>query len=130
MKALKINYDRWGIFTSIACAIHCALLPVFIAVLPILGINIIENSFIEYTLIGFSFFFGIFSLYNGFKHHHKCKLPAVLFAAGFTFLILNQIIGDKYVLLFIPLAAILIISAHTINISCCRKHSNKKAVHD
>ena len=89
MKALKINYDRWGIFTSIACAIHCALLPVFIAVLPILGINIIENSFIEYTLIGFSFFFGILSLYNRFKHHHKRKQSAVIFTARFTFIILN-----------------------------------------
>lgn len=129
MKALKRNYDKWGIITSLACAIHCAVLPVFAAALPFLGINFIENSFIDYSLIGFSFFFGVFSLYNGYKHHHKRKLPAVLFAAGFTFLVINQIIRDKYVLLFIPVAAILIIAADLINISYCRKPSIVKEVH-
>lgn len=129
MKTLKVNYDKLGIITSIASTIHCAVLPVFVAALPFLGINIIENSFIKYTLIGFSFFFGIFFFYNEFKHHHKRKLQAVLFAIGFTFLILNLIIKDKYALLFIPVAAILIIAANAINIYCCLKHRNKKLNH-
>ena len=44
---LKINYDALGIAASVACAIHCAVLPLLMSSLPILGINIINNVFFE-----------------------------------------------------------------------------------
>ena len=44
---LKINWDALGITASLACAIHCALLPLFFTSLPILGINIIENPVVD-----------------------------------------------------------------------------------
>ena len=39
----KINYDALGIATSLACAIHCAILPLVLTSLPVLGVNIIHN---------------------------------------------------------------------------------------
>ena len=41
--ATKINWDIMGIATSVACAIHCALLPLLLTSLPLFGINIIHN---------------------------------------------------------------------------------------
>jgi hypothetical protein len=43
MKFFKINFDALGIVASIACAIHCAILPLIISTLPLFGINIINN---------------------------------------------------------------------------------------
>jgi hypothetical protein len=43
----KINWDALGIATSLACAIHCALLPLFLSSLPLFGVNIIENTFLN-----------------------------------------------------------------------------------
>ncbi|MFT3948175.1 MAG: MerC domain-containing protein [Agriterribacter sp.] len=124
---LKINYDRLGIFTSIACAIHCTLLPLFISSLPFLGIDILEHKGIEWSMIGLAFLFGIVSLYHGYKQHHHRLLPVLLFGAGFSFLILNQLTGEQYIYLFIPLSALCIISAHSLNIVYCRR-SGKCAV--
>lgn len=129
MKLPKINYDKLGIFTSVACAIHCTILPVFIGAIPFLRIHILDNPWIEYSTIVLSFLFGSLSLYHGFRYHHKRKSPIVLFSAGFTCLIINQLTQEQYVLLLIPSAAILIITAHLINISCCRKHPAKKLAH-
>ena len=41
---LKINWDALGIGASLACAIHCALLPLFLSSLPLFGTNIINNT--------------------------------------------------------------------------------------
>ena len=38
----KINWDAFGIAASVACAIHCAVLPLILSSLPLFGINIIE----------------------------------------------------------------------------------------
>jgi len=51
----KINWDALGIATSLACAIHCALLPLFLTSLPLLGFNIIENTGFEYLMILIAF---------------------------------------------------------------------------
>ncbi len=40
----RINWDAWGVATSLACAIHCAVLPLLLSSLPVFGINIIENE--------------------------------------------------------------------------------------
>jgi hypothetical protein len=47
----KINWDAFGIATSVACAIHCAVLPLILSSLPLFGINIIENQGFELLMI-------------------------------------------------------------------------------
>ncbi|HEY4966993.1 MAG TPA: MerC domain-containing protein, partial [Puia sp.] len=43
----KISTDIIGIVTSIACAIHCAILPLFLTGLSVFGVNIIHNFWFE-----------------------------------------------------------------------------------
>ncbi|ANH79806.1 hypothetical protein A8C56_01405 [Niabella ginsenosidivorans] len=126
-KRLKINYDQLGIFTSIACAIHCTLLPLLISSLPFLGIDILENKAIEWGMILLALVFGFVSLYHGYLHHHGSYKPLVLFGCGFLFLILNQVWEEAFVYLFIPLSALFIISAHLLNIYYCRNCTRKKS---
>ncbi len=124
---IRLNYDRLGIFTSVACAVHCTLLPIFISSLPFWGIDLLENKGIEWSMIGLAFLFGTVSLYHGYKQHHHKLLPAFLFGAGFSFLLSNQVTGEQYIYLLIPVSALCIISAHSLNIFYCRK-SKKCAV--
>ncbi|HEX3933388.1 MAG TPA: MerC domain-containing protein, partial [Puia sp.] len=63
----KINLDALGVTTSILCAIHCAILPLVMASLPILGINILHNSFFEYGMIALAFAIGTVALWHGFS---------------------------------------------------------------
>ena len=63
----RINWDLMGMITSIACAIHCAILPLILTSLPLFGINIINNSLFEWTMIGIAFVVGCYALSHGYR---------------------------------------------------------------
>lgn len=117
---VKINWDAAGIATAIACAIHCAILPLFLISLPILGINIINNKPFEYGMIGTAFIVGCIALSHGFRKHHHHIAPLILFAIGIFFLILKEYLVSIE-LPFLIIAFIFIVGAHYINYRLCRK---------
>lgn len=122
----RINWDAMGVAASLACAIHCAILPLILTSLPILGINIIENQAFEYFMIFLAFAVGSYSLWHGFKKHHHSFLPLVLFAFGIILLLAKQI-WHKYQLWILPFAVVLIVTAHLLNYRNCRVHDHAHA---
>jgi hypothetical protein len=122
----KINWDALGIGTSLACAVHCALLPLFLTTLPIFGINIIENLSFEIFMVALAFAIGFYSLYHGYKKHHHSLLPISIFTAGFIFLVLKLFLIEFETWLLIP-AVIGIVTGHIINYRSCRVHNHAHA---
>jgi len=122
----KINWYALGIGTSIACAIHCALLPLLFSSLPLFGINIIHNLFFEAGMIALSLAIGTYSLWHGFKKHHHSYQPLILFYIGSFFLIAKQFFLQLEVWLLIP-AVVLILLAHIRNFRACRVHDHAHA---
>jgi hypothetical protein len=120
---VRINWDALGITASLACAIHCALLPLFLSSLPLFGINIINNLSFEIGMILLAFCIGCYSLYHGYSKHHHRWLPLIVFVSGFIFLVLKQFFILYENRLLIP-AVILIVSAHFINFRFCRVHNH------
>lgn len=123
MGFFKINWDALGIATSVACAIHCALLPLLVSSLPLLGADIINNAWFENGMIALAFIIGCTSLWHGYKRHHHSYLPILLFSFGFLGLILKQIFHHYQIWFLLP-AVILIIAAHFINYKFCRNHNH------
>ena len=117
---VKVNWDGLGIFTSVACAIHCAILPLLVASLPLFGVNIIHNNIFEWSMISIAFAVGAYALYHGYLKHHRSYLPMAVFSTGIIFLIAKQIFHSWEIILLIP-AVIFIISAHFINYRLCQK---------
>ena len=117
---IKLNWDAMGIATSVACAIHCALLPVLMSTLPVFGINIIHNAFFEWGMIVLAFVVGSYSLFHGYVKHHRSLLPVLIFTTGFIFLVLKQF-STFYEYWFLAIAVLLIISAHYYNYRLCHK---------
>jgi hypothetical protein len=117
---IKLNWDALGIATSVACAIHCALLPILMSTLPVFGINIIHNLFFEWGMIALAFLVGSYSLFHGFIKHHHTYLPILVFSSGFIFLVLKQFFPAlEY--WFLAIAVFLIISAHFYNYRLCHQ---------
>lgn len=117
---IKLNWDALGIATSLACAIHCAVLPLIISSLPILGINIIHNSFFEWSMILLAFLVGVYSLRHGYIKHHRSFIPILVFSAGFLALVLKQFFpAAEYFFLFFAVSFIL--TAHFTNYRMCNK---------
>jgi len=122
----KINWDALGIGASLACAIHCALLPLFFTSLPLFGFNIIHHLGFEIGMIGLSLAIGMYSLWHGFRKHHHSLLPIGLFVAGFIFLVLKQFFLEYHNWLLVP-AVLLIVTAHINNYRSCQVHNHAHA---
>jgi hypothetical protein len=123
MGKIKFNWDAMGISASLACAIHCALLPLFLQTLPIFGFNIIDNIFFEMIMIFLAAAIGLYSLYHGWRKHHHKITPVILFTAGMILLFSKQV-WHEYQLWFLVPAVMLIVFAHFQNYRLIRKTSS------
>jgi len=117
------NWDAIGIGASLACAIHCALLPLFFSAIPLLGINVLHNWTFELGMIFLSFLIGAYSLYHGYKKHHHSYKPIILFTIGIIIMLSRMVFRNIEVVLLFP-AATLIILAHINNHMRCRVHNH------
>lgn len=122
----KINWDAFGIAASVACAIHCAVLPLILSSLPLFGVNIIENQGFEFVMIALAFVVGVYSLYHGRKKHHHSYYPMLLFAAGISLLFVKSMLHSHSLMLLIP-AVTLVVIAHYLNYKLCRVHNHEHA---
>lgn len=116
---IQINWNALGVSAGVACAIHCALLPLFISTLPLFGINILDNIYFEIGMMSVALLIGGFTLFHGYKKHHHRLLPLFLFLAGMSMMILKHFFAANILWLVIP-SSILIISAYYLNWKLCR----------
>ena len=65
--------DRFGATASFLCAVHCALLPLVIAVLPALGLSFLANHRFERGFIAFASVLAATTLIVGFRRHHRFR---------------------------------------------------------
>ncbi|MEI8074336.1 MAG: MerC domain-containing protein [Bacteroidota bacterium] len=123
---MKVNLDFVGIATSLACAIHCALLPLFLSSLPIFGINIIDNLYFEYLMVGIAFMVGTLALRHGKHKHHHSFVPMLVFTIGIL-LLLAKVIWHQWQNWLLWPAVACIVAAHLLNFSYCRIHNHAHA---
>ncbi len=115
-----MNYTSRGdiisVTASIVCAIHCILLPIFFSTLPLLGIELIENVWIEFSSILVAIIVGGRAIYKGYIGHHRNILIVFLFLHGIViFLICDFLPAQVNQVLIKLLGAICIIAAHIYN---------------
>ncbi len=65
--------DRLGATGSLLCAIHCALLPILIALLPSLGIAVWLGEGFEQGFVVFASLLGVFTLAWGYRRHRAVR---------------------------------------------------------
>jgi hypothetical protein len=70
--------DRLGATGSLLCAIHCALLPMLIAVLPSLGIATWLGEDFERGFVLFASLLGLFTLIQGYRRHRAVRALGLL----------------------------------------------------
>lgn len=120
--SIKINWHALGIGASVICAIHCAIAPLLLSSLPLFGVNIIENIWIELLLLGAAFVIGITTLWHGYKKHHHSPSPLILFTVGMLCFMLHQLLDTDYSVWMLVLPGVAsIVGAHLFNYRLCRK---------
>ena len=126
--------DMLGFSASTICAIHCAMIPVILLFLPLIGLEFITDPIIEITLIGLSLVIGVYTLSRGYLRHHRRLYPMVLFIAGLAIIAIGHFAFghdlhegevpdiDAIAILgavIIPVGAIMIAIAHYMNRKMC-----------
>lgn len=76
--ATRSVLDRLGAAGSLLCALHCALLPLLIAVLPSLGVAAWLGDGFERGFVLFATLLGLFSVVWGYRRHGAVRALGLL----------------------------------------------------
>lgn len=111
---------------TILCAIHCALMPIFLSLTPFLASQLVEYHWMEWLMIGSSFVLGGIPLVKAYSHH-EVKWPIGLFITGFLFISLNHHHAYTTFIsyLFTFMGAVLLITPHVMNAYLLRQCKHK-----
>jgi hypothetical protein len=108
--------DNAGMTASVLCAIHCAIVPILITVLPLAGLGFLANPLVEWSMIVFALVIGTYAIGFSFVRTHRKPLPAVLLIAGFLVIIAGHLFARGWhEALVVPIGGLLIATAHFFN---------------
>ncbi|MBW7856513.1 MAG: MerC domain-containing protein [Ignavibacteriaceae bacterium] len=133
--------DMIGFSASTICAIHCAIMPILLSLLPLGLFEFATSVYFEIGVIGISIIIGLYTFRDGYLKHHHNPIPIIIFIGGFCIIIAGHFIfgghdhsesmTDHGVIHFfiVPLGAIFIGVSHFLNIkkmkSCNAKHNSE-----
>ena len=123
--------DRAGMAASLLCAVHCALLPFVVALLPLVGLSFLAHETTETVLLMLSAALAVGSLCLGYSAHRSRRAFAAL-SVGFALLALGRFAErndlEGWGVTGVVLGGLAVASAHWINrklcVACrvCRQH--------
>lgn len=124
--------DKAGAAASLLCAIHCALMPIVLTLLPLAGLAFLADERVDWALISLSAVLGISSLCLGYRRHRSRRALAFL-SAGLALLVLGHFLkeqqhGSAVSVLLLVAGGATIAAAHWMNRrlcnSCIRCHEH------
>jgi MerC mercury resistance protein len=115
--------DTAGTMASLLCAVHCALLPLAIQLLPNLGLALLADKMLERALLGLSAALGVGSLCRGYRVHRSRRALSVL-AVGLTLAVWGRILEERasgpWGVPLLVAGGLVLAAAHTLNRALCR----------
>ena len=118
--------DSIGSVGATLCAIHCALLPVALALLPVLGLGVLASTGFEQAFVLFATTLAIASLLHGYRRHRAYRAMIFLVPglvalwAGILLPILHEsLIGHAVAM---SVGGTLVAVAHLVNMRLTHEH--------
>jgi len=106
--------DRLGMTASLACAIHCAVLPLVVTSLPLIGLEFLANVWVEISMILLSVVIGTWSLATTYKKLGNLA-PVLTLLTGFVLIAAGHFFWHDMEALLIPLGGLTVAGAHFMN---------------
>lgn len=121
---VEVNHlDRAGALASLACAAHCAAMPLLTGFMPMLGLGFLPDEKIASILIVLSIGIAITSLLPSYLRKHRQWRPMVLFSFGTGLMLAVQVLALHEAQVEVPaivIGALMLAGAHVINWRLCR----------
>ena len=113
--------DQLGATLSMACALHCALQPLLLA-LPLLGLSFLLNETLETVFLAISLTMAIWAFLSGYAHHRR---PTVFLFWGLAAALIGASripqLENQEILLAVS-GALALMSGHLLNQYLHRQH--------
>lgn len=124
-EALVAFADRFGATASFLCALHCAVLPFVVAVLPALGLGFLANHAVERAFVLFACSLGSATVLLGLRRHGDRRALALLLPG--VGLLLGGIAVDSgaaplWHALLVSVGGVLLSLAHLTNLRLSHVH--------
>ncbi|HWU75142.1 MAG TPA: MerC domain-containing protein [Rhodanobacter sp.] len=117
--------DRIGTAASFLCAIHCALLPFVLALLPLMGLEFLADHRFERGFVMFACALALVALVRGFRRHQQ-PLPLLLATPGLALLLIGVTFAQNYSValhsVMVTCGGLLLASAHFVNLRRDSRH--------
>jgi hypothetical protein len=111
--------DRLGATASFLCAVHCALLPFVLALLPVLGLSFLADHRFERGFVFFASALASFVLASGYRRH-RSPLAIALAIPGLLLLILGVTVLHSHSIVvhsvMVTCGGLLVASSHFLNL--------------
>jgi hypothetical protein len=108
--------DNFGMTASVLCAVHCAIVPIIITSLPLLGLGFLANPFFEWGMITLALLIGIYAIGPSYFRTHRKPLPLLLLIIGFLIIIGGHLFIKSWrEAIIVPIGGLLIATAHFFN---------------
>ena len=108
--------DTFGMTASTLCAIHCAVVPLLLTFVPLLGLGFLADPVFEWGMIILAVLLGVSSIFLAYLRTHHKPLPLILLLAGFAAIILGHLFLKGWAeLIIVPLGGLTIAAAHFVN---------------
>lgn len=118
--------DSLGSVGATLCAVHCALLPVALALLPVVGLGILASARFEIGFVIFATALAVTSLWHGYLRH-RAYHAMVFLAPGLALLwtgLLVPVVHESNVAhaVAMSIGGTLVAVAHLLNLRLSQGH--------
>ncbi|HET6913374.1 MAG TPA: MerC domain-containing protein [Rhodanobacteraceae bacterium] len=122
---LAIAADRIGATASFLCAVHCALLPFVIALLPLIGLGFLADHRFERVFVACAAVLASVTIVTAWRRHRKLN-ALFLLVPGITLLLAGIIIDigahEWMHTALVVCGGVLVASAHVVNLVLSYRH--------
>ncbi len=118
------NVDKFAAGLSIACALHCLLVPSFLIITSgALAISI-DNELIHWSILFLAIPISVYALFTGVSNHND-YLIFLIGLAGLGVLTATALaesnLTEKSVIIFTLMGSVLVVYAHMKNFQLCKE---------
>lgn len=111
----RFTSDTAGFLTSLLCAIHCSVVPVFISLGLLSSKSWLHSHSFDWVVIGMGVVIASYSLVGDYFKKHRNPVPVIIALTGFVLLMTGMIEHHGWMLVFSVVGGILVAVAHLIN---------------
>lgn len=121
MKSISKNIDIWGTMTSLACAVHCAAMPILLSTGILSSHSWFANPVFEFVILAITALFIYNSIVKGYMTGKSSKLTFSIACIGLILILAHHLFSTAGTIIII-IGGLLVALAHVINLKqhACR----------